>query len=220
MILITVFLLLGIITIESRTNRENNAEITLKRATDNAITSILENQTYTVESNEELVATLTEMICDSLISYNNEDDDATTPDENLKLTIEIVEADYIKGLLSLNVVEEYTNPIGAIGTCEYATTVVFDEAKIYDTYTINYFDANGILIESYIVKAGDTFPEPDLSIKDQYHITEWGSVIGGGGAKFTVPDTVPLDSNKNNITTYAQYDAESNSINLYGNYAT
>lgn len=264
MIIMLVVFLLGIITVESRTNRENNAQSSLKRATDNAIESILENQNYVVHSNEEFVATLTEMICDSLISQDgrvkcencghrgskesfttsvtenntefaleheilkcpscgNTDSskisaDLTTDDKNLKLTIEIVDADYFKGLLSLNIVEEYTNPTGRIGTCEYATTVIFDEAKIYDTYTIKYYDFNGVLIESYIVRAGDAFPEPSDNIKNQYKITKWGSTLGGGGAEFIVPDTVPLDTVTNNISQYPQYDSSNKCLNLYGNY--
>jgi len=212
---------MGVMTVESRTNRENNTQSALKRATDNAVTSILENQSYSVSSNEQFVATLIEMICDSLISHNGAGD-TTTPDKNLKLTVEIVEADYMRGLLSLNIVEEYTNPIGSIGTCEYATTVIFDEVKIYDTYTINYYDANGLMIESYIVKAGDTFPEPSSNIKNQYHITAWYTKVsytaGGGGNQFIVPATVPIDSITDNITKYEQYDSFTRTVSLYGNY--
>lgn len=265
LILMFIICLLGIMTIESRTNRENNVQKTLKRATDNAVESILENQNYSVHSNKEFVATLTEMICDSLVSnddrttckacgYSGTIDefhhtvvehnqeftfknkwalrcphcgntdtskikyDTTTKDDNLKLTIEIVDADYIKGLLSLNIIEEYTNPTGAIGTCEYATTVIYDEAKIYDSYTINYYDVNGLLIESYVVRAGDNFPQPSDSVKNQYHITGWFTNVGGSGHQFVVPDKVPLDSSTNNITQFEQYNATTKSLNLYGNY--
>lgn len=232
---------LGIVTIETRTNRENNIQKSLKKSADDAVTSILENQSYSIENNEQFVATFTEMLCDSLVENSDtskdvvaprtnvkdninydtatmDSNDHTTKDNNLKLTIEVVEADYAKGLLSLNIIEEYTNPIGRIGTCEYATTVVFDEAKIYDTYLLKYFDANGILIHSFVVRAGDPWPTLDSLTTMQYHITKWGTEIGGGGEEFKIPKKVPLDSATNNVTSLKQYDAATNSINLYGNY--
>lgn len=267
---------LGILTVESRTNRESNVYGTLKRATDDAIESVLEEQTFAVHSNEELVAAVTEMICHSIISQdemlyctacgyksfdnsefmktkddsNNEFSDyryyyqcpsckttkmadpmssnaedrkgivvdSTTSDPNLKLTIEVIEADYMRGLLSLNIIQEFTNPMGAIGTCEYATTVIFDEAKIYDTYVINYYDVSGILIESYVVRAGDIWPEPKAEVKAKYGITKWGTNVGGGGEIFNIPSHVPADTETNNITQYIQFDAATGSVNLYGNY--
>lgn len=217
MIVMCVFFTLATITVESRTNRENNAYQTLKRATDSAVSSVLETQKYQIDNNEEFVAALTMMLCDSLISNDGTSSDSTTPDKNLKVTIEVVQADYHRGLLSLNIIEEYTNPIGSIGTCEYATTVVFDEAKIYDTYTIRYYDANGIMLASYVVKAGDKWPEPNTLLKEQYRINKWGSTLGGGGDTFTIPSTVPLDSEANNITHFPQYHADTNSVDLYGN---
>lgn len=276
-LLICMFLIftLGILTVESRTNRENNVYNTLKRATDDAIESVLEEQNFAVRSNEELVAAVTEMICNSIVAqdemlscscgYKSDDNaefmktkddnnnefsdyryyyqcpscgttqiadpmsadanarqgitiDLTTADPNLKLVIEVVEADYKRGLLSLNVIQEYTNPMGAIGTCEYSTTVIFDEAKIYDTYVINYYDVSGILIESYVVRAGDVWPEPKAEVKAKYGITQWGTNVGGGGEIFNIPSNVPADTETNNITQYVQYDAATGSVNLYGNY--
>lgn len=272
MICMLIIFTLCTLTVESRTNRENNVYNSLKRATDDAIESVLEEKTYSIRSNEQFVAAVTEMLCNSLVSQNeimkcscgyegrpsaNEgtevnaefamqskilrcpncgttqiadptssdptkrkgiSPDLTVKDEKLKLTIEVVEADFRRGLLSLNIVEEYTNPMGAIGTCEYATTVIFDEAKIHDTYAINYYDVTGILIESYIVRAGDVWPQPSVDIRNKYKITKWGSLLGGGGETFIVPSNVPADSEVNNITKYIQYDAATGSVNLYGNY--
>lgn len=256
---------LGILTVESRTNRENNVYNSLKRATDDAIESVLEEQVYSVRSNEQFIAALTEMLCNSIISQNEImkcqcgyegtqrmfttnaeinsefalfqdivkcpgcgttdiakiDSDLTTVDQNLKLVIEVVEVDYRRGLLALNIIQEYTNPMGAIGTCEYSTTVIFDEAKIHDTYVINYYDVTGVLIQSYVVRAGDPWPEPSDAIKTQYGITAWGTNVGGGGEIFTIPDYVPSDTadNGKNITQYVQYDASTGCVNLYGNYS-
>lgn len=224
MTIILVFTIMSTLMIESRTNRENNVQRSLKKAADNAITSVIENQSYSINSNEQFVAAVAQMICDSLISNDGTTSDSTTPDENLKIVIEVVEADYVKGLISLNIIEEYTNPIGSIGTCEYATTVVFDEAKIHDTYTINYYNANGALISSYIVREGDTFPEPSDGIKSKYHITGWGSVIGGGGSAFTKPATVPESGTMDSSTslfkqTYsAWWSDDINGVKLYGNF--
>ena len=217
--IILVFSTIGIITIESRTGRENDVQRTLKRATDAAIESVMENQSYTVNSNEQLVATLTEMICDSIISHDGAGKSATEPDKNLKLVIEVVEADYVKGLICLNIIEEYTNPSGAIGTCEYATTVVFDEVQLYETFTINYYNANGILIASYIAKEGDEWPRPTDAIMAKYKITQWGSTQGGNGQPFHMPEKVPGVNDADALSTYPHFNAATGELNLYGNYA-
>lgn len=220
MIVIFVYFIMALLTIESRTNRENNQQAALKRATDHAIERVLETQSFTVYTNEEFVAAVTMMICDSLISNDGTSSDNTTPDENLAITIEVVQADYKRGLLSLNVVNEFTNPLGSIGTCEYATTVVFDQAKIYDTYRLNYYDANGILISGYIIRAGDDWPVPSESVINSFGINKWHSEPDGGGIEFAMPadGIVPYDTSTDNISTrYPDfYDSANKAVNLYG----
>ena len=186
MFALTAFFILAVITIESRTNRENNQQRALKKAVDNAIESVLENQTFSVYNDEQFVASISAMICDSLISKDRTKTDSTTPDTNLKLTLEIVDADYERGLICMNTILEYTNPFGSIGTCEYSTTVVFDEAKVHDEYRINYYDYNGILIETYMIRAGDVWPEPSDSLKNRYRIGGWYTNLGGSGNEFVI----------------------------------
>jgi hypothetical protein len=75
-----------------------------------------------------------------------------------------------------------------------------------------------MLIQSYKVRAGDPWPQPSSDIKSKHKITKWGTTLGGGGDEFTVPSKVPSGTDINPIVNYAQYDATTGSVNLYGNY--
>lgn len=238
---IFIFTIVCVIMIESRTNREANAQQSLKKATKTAVEKVLEEQAYTIDSNEQFVAAVAQVICDNLISNNEIQskgngkyvgtvaNDNTVPDKNLKITLEVVKADFAKGLLCINVVEEFTNPIGTIGTCEYATTVIFDEAQNYEQYTIEYYNANNVLIASYVVKEGDNWPFPSERLMNLYKVTSWGSQIGGSGVNFNslaIPEHdngtkyVPFDHMNNNMASFANfYEPSSKIMRIYGNYA-
>lgn len=232
--IVLIFTVIGTVITESRTNRENNVQQSLKRATKAAVKAVLDEQSYTIDSNEQFVAAVAQQLCNNLISNSqvhydkatgiyeasmSKGADNTVPDPNLKLTLEVVEADYAKGLLCFNVVEEYTNPIGTVGTCEYATTVIFDKAQEYMQYTIQYYNANNIMVGNYIVKEGDKWPVPSSAITDSYHITSWGAVLGGSGTRFVPPATVPYEYEENNMASYsAFYDEMTQTMRIYGNY--
>ena len=238
--IVLIFSILASSMIESRTNRENNLTQAVRHASKSVVQSILEEQAYTVNSDEQLVAAFAQELCNNLISnsevsYNestkkwtgSNTKDNTVPDPNLKLTIEVIEADFVKGLLCVHVVQEYTNPIGTISTCEASTTIIFDEMQTHEQYTIQYYNANGVIVASYIVKEGDDWPEPSQTIKDAYKITKWGSSIGGGGTNFislNIPvtngkKTVPYANMNNNMYSYsAFYDASTRTMKLYGDY--
>ena len=242
--IVLVFSILASSMIESRTNRENNLTQAVRHASKSVVQSVMEEQAYTVNSDEQLVAAFAQELCNNLISNSeveatydengkvtgwtgSNSEDNTVPDPNLKLTIEVVEADFVKGLLCVHVVQEYTNPIGTISTCEASTTIIFDEVQTHEQYTIQYYNANGVIVASYIVKEGDDWPEPSQQIKDAYKITKWGSTMGGGGTNFTslnIPTTdghktVPYANMNNNMNSYsAFYDVSTRTMKIYGNY--
>lgn len=240
---IFIFTIVCVIMVESRTNREANVRQSLETATKTAVQKVLEEQAYTIDSNEQFVAAVAQVVCDDLISnsevkYNGDNsnprwtgtntNDNTVPDPNLKLTFEIVKADFAKGLLCLNVVEEFTNPIGTVGTCEYATTVIFDEAQNYDQYTIQYYNANNVLVASFIAKEGDDWPYPSQNLINLYRIGSWGSGIGATGVSLdslNIPTHkngkkyVPFAHMTNNMSSYVPfYDETSKTMKIYGNY--
>lgn len=240
--IVLVFSILASTMIESRTNRENNLTQAVRHASKSVVQSVLEEQAYTVDSDEQLVAAFVQELCNNLISNSEmtydestgtwvgtNGNDNTVPDPNLRLTIEVVEADFVKGLLCVHVVQEYTNPIGTISTCEASTTIIFDEAQTHEQYTIQYYNANGVIVASYIVKEGDDWPEPSQTIKDAYKITKWGSSIGGDGTDFStlnIPTKdglkyVPYANTSINMNSYINsgfYDPSTRTMKIYGNY--
>ena len=93
----------------------------LNRAVDIALQDTVENQfdskTYSVSSNEEFIADFIEAL---LVQINS---DCT-------VKINILDVDYQKGLLSVEVIEKYKHPIGTEGQVSVKRTVIMEQYMV------------------------------------------------------------------------------------------
>ncbi|MDD3139679.1 MAG: hypothetical protein PHX08_11995 [Lachnospiraceae bacterium] len=93
----------------------------LNRAVDIALQDTVENQfdskTYSVSSNEEFIADFIEAL---LVQINS---DCT-------VKINILDVDYQKGLLSVEVIEKYKHPIGTEGEVSVKRTVIMEQYMV------------------------------------------------------------------------------------------
>ena len=93
----------------------------LNRAVDSALQDTVENQfdskTYSVSSNEEFIADFIEAL---LVQINS---DCT-------VKINILDVDYQKGLLSVEVIEKYKHPIGTEGEVSVKRTVIMEQYMV------------------------------------------------------------------------------------------
>lgn len=93
----------------------------LNRAIDSALIDTVENQfdetTYSVNSNAEFTADFMEAL---LVQINS---DST-------VVVNILEVDYQKGLLSVEVIEKYRHPIGTQGQIFAKRTVIMEQFSI------------------------------------------------------------------------------------------
>lgn len=130
----TILVVIALITIEGRTTREAEMRTALVAAVSDSMDELLETKDYTVDNNDEFIAAATQLI----ISHINKGTEGNR-DKNLKVVIEVIGADYEKGIMSFNVVEEFTNPDGSIGSTNYQTTAVLDREQQQKTYTVTYW---------------------------------------------------------------------------------
>lgn len=114
-ITICSFLSIVIIMTLCGTNMRQNE---LKRAVDSALQDTVENQfdntTYKVNSNDELTADFMEYL---LVQINS---DCT-------VVVNVLDVDYQKGLLSVEVIEKYKHPIGTEGQVSVKRTVIMEQ---------------------------------------------------------------------------------------------
>ena len=93
----------------------------LNRSVDSAIKDTVENQfddtTYSVNSNDEFVADFMEAL---LVQINSD----------CSVVVNVLDVDYQKGLLSVEVIEKYIHPIGTEGNVSVKRTVIMEQYTV------------------------------------------------------------------------------------------
>ncbi|MDD3416876.1 MAG: hypothetical protein PHY47_23260 [Lachnospiraceae bacterium] len=93
----------------------------LNRAVDSALQDTVENQfdskTYSVSSNDEFIADFMEAL---LVQINSD----------CSIKVKILDVDYQKGLLSVEVIEKYKHPIGTEGQVSVKRTVIMEQYTV------------------------------------------------------------------------------------------
>ena len=93
----------------------------LNRAVDSALQETVENQfdskTYSVSSNDEFIADFMEAL---LVQINSD----------CGIKVNVLDVDYQKGLLSVEVIEKYKHPIGTEGQVSVKRTVIMEQYTV------------------------------------------------------------------------------------------
>jgi hypothetical protein len=93
----------------------------LNRAVDSALQDTVENQfdtkTYSVGSNDEFIADFMEAL---LVQINSD----------CRIKVNVLDVDYQKGLLSVEVIEKYKHPIGTEGQVSVKRTVIMEQYTV------------------------------------------------------------------------------------------
>lgn len=117
---ITICAIISIVTVMTLcgTNMRQNE---LNRAVDSALQDTVENQfdnkTYSVGSNDEFVADFVEAL---LVQINSD----------CSIKVKVLDVDYQKGLLSVEVIEKYKHPIGTDGQVSVKRTVIMEQYSV------------------------------------------------------------------------------------------
>ena len=111
-----VLFLTIIITVHGRTLRSSEVSQSLSEAMQTTMNHLLSQNAYSIADKDEFVADFLETF---LLQVNSDSD----------ITVHILKADYEKGLLSIEVVENYTHPNGEKGQVSACRTILLDKKK-------------------------------------------------------------------------------------------
>lgn len=113
---ILVLFLSIIITVHGRALRSSEVTQSLSEAMQTTINQLLSQQPYSIADSDEFVADFLEAF---LVQVNSDSD----------ITVHILKADSVKGLLSVEVVETYTHPNGEKGQVSACRTILLDQVR-------------------------------------------------------------------------------------------
>ena len=97
--------------------RQNELNDSVDSALKNTVENQFDDMTYSVNSNDELVADFMEAL---LVQINS---DST-------IVINVLDVDYQMGLLSVEVIEKYKHPIGTEGQVSVKRTAIMDQYTV------------------------------------------------------------------------------------------
>jgi len=168
--LIVVMISVIIVTLQGRTLRNSEAEHALTESVDGALSNAMEEKNDSIADGELFAADLLQ----SLLAQTNSTSD---------LTVSILEADPVHGILSAEVTETYSHPNGNRGTVSACRTAIFDreveeEAK---RHTVKYYMGDNQLYKAYTVLENSYCNMPIAPKKEGKTFKNWRFVSGGTG---------------------------------------
>ena len=149
-LLFIVVVLIGM-TIHGRTSRQTELE--------NAMTSSMEKTMQMLSTTDDVKPTTD----DEMIAYFME---ALTVqiESSSTLTVNVLEADVNKGILSAEGILTYKHPIGTTGHVSCKKTIILEQYQTgqdRDTYTVQFL-ANGEIYKIYTLSEGSAFINPGI----------------------------------------------------------
>lgn len=143
---IGVLLLWIILTVNGRLTREKESTDSLGQVVETAVENTIEQDNYTIDSNEEFVADFTQNLL-------------TMIENNADIEVKIAGVDYVKGLLSVEVIEHFEHPNSRDTQISYATTVILEKAVETQYYNIEFYDDKGELLKKYTLVENTKIPQ-------------------------------------------------------------
>lgn len=156
-----------------RSNRKTEAENGLRNAIENAVENLSDSKKdYTVANADEYVADFIEQLLLEL-------------DSNSDVSIEILEADYQRNLLSVEVTETFTYINGKTGTVTCEKTIIMDQPVPDESllYTISYYlteeSGEDALYKEYQVSEGTVaLSAPQDPVQEGKEFDAWVDASG------------------------------------------
>lgn len=143
-----ISILMTSVTIEGAAMREREMKNALHAALEEAMHSVLVKEEYSLDDDELLIADVTALLLEQL----------NVEDNRLKLTVNVAGVDAKKGLLSMNVKEEFSYPNGQTGTIEDEATIILEREIPKQVYSVVFLlpeeTADALLIPQEIRRYG------------------------------------------------------------------
>lgn len=169
-ILTVVFTVVIALTIQGRTLRSTEAEHALAESVDGALSNLMENNVYPVGSEDLFAADLLQ----ALLAQTNSTSD---------LTVSVLEADFVHGILSVEITEKYRHPNGREGTVSACRTVIFDRdiQEEEESFEVSFYTGDDELYKRYIIPADGYCSMPARPQIEGKTFKNWRFVTGGTG---------------------------------------
>lgn len=170
--LLAVFVTAMMLTMYGRQARQSEAALMLAGALDSSLSGVLQEQNGMAENNEYLVADFLKAL---LIQANSDSD----------ITVSILDADYKKGILSVEITQKFKHPNGNAGSVSETRTVILDRAQKKEVpkecKNVSFYTADGELYKEYSLPKGAVCTMPAAPKKDGKNFRNWRFINGGSG---------------------------------------
>lgn len=160
-------LVLTIYTLHGRSIRKQELNRALTWGMENALEKLKEDSAYAPANNEELVALFLQEFLMEI-------------DSKSKVTVNILDVDSKKGLLSAEAILTYSHPIGTTGKVSARETVILEQVNIAEAEefcSLNYI-VEGARYKTYNVKKGSTFMTPGAPSVEGKTFLGWRELQG------------------------------------------
>lgn len=168
-VILMIIVFATVITVSGRGERNtemaDNLATVMEQTVDNLMSN---NKQYEITSYNDFVSDFLENL-------------SVTLDTDSDITVNVLSADQVKGILSIEVIETYKHPNGEIGTVSCNKTVILEsyEEDTKSTYQITY-KVNGDVYKEYDIQQDKPLIEPKSPTIDgktfQYWVNEEDSI--------------------------------------------
>ena len=146
-IMMALFIII-ILTTDDRTIRINEVNTALADALDESI-NVLDMDKYSITDTDELIADVTQGLLMQIES-------------DAAVTVNVMDADKDKGIVTIEAVENFTKPTGAYGQPAATRTILLEKQQVQDTYdednrqyNITYLNTDGTEYITYSIKKNE-----------------------------------------------------------------
>lgn len=146
-IMMALFIII-ILTTDDRTIRINEVNTALADALDESL-NVLDINKYSITDTDELIADVTQGLLVQIES-------------DAELTVNVMDADKDKGIVTVEAVENFIKPTGAAGQTAVTRTILLEKQQVQDTYdednrqfNITYLNTDGTEYMTYSIKKNE-----------------------------------------------------------------
>jgi len=128
-VMVIFLVVFTLITIQNKDVRSDETTNALEEIVDSTVKTVIADNSFTIADNDTFVASIIEGIASQI-------------DSDADVVVNILDIDYEKKAVHLEVIEQYTNESGELSTASCETTVIYDEtydAGLDEDYVICYF---------------------------------------------------------------------------------
>lgn len=173
--------ILIILTQDDRMIRINEDNTALSNALDESI-SVIDTGKYSISNTSQLISDITQ----GLLMQIESDAD---------ITVNVMDADRDKGIVTIEAVEDYKKPSGVSGQAAATRTIILEEKRPDDTYDAD----NHIYSINFLTSDGNTYMQLGVKNQEQLVIPEPpdGTYWVWSGARIEPSDNIIVSTDMN-----------------------